>query len=782
MFRRGVVLLFVCCVAILSSCGVTRNIPEGYYLLNKVNVAADESSPIEERIASSELLKYIRQSPNKRLFGFNFYTWVYSKIDHEKDNWWNNVKRKVGEEPIYFNEVLTQRSQQNLDIYMDSQGFYSSSSSYEVDTLSKSKRANVLYKVNQGQPYRITKFDYEFRDSLLRPLIIADTVNSLIHIGDIFSVTLLERERDRVTKSLRSVGYFDFTVNNIEFRADTLIGNHSVDLKMIVKSALKGYDERGTAMFISNIRYRIGDVSILPNFDPTVMINDAEFLSSVDTMHYRGLSIIHERGEKPNVRPKVLRQMVPLTSGSIYDSNDVEQAYQNLMSLGYFKSARIGFRVDTTATAYSNGVDSLISSYILCTPSLKQSFNIELEGTTTSSFYGLYTTFGYQNRNIFKGAEAWNVDFTIGYEHMKARESDKKRATEFGVSTSLMFPRFVLPLPFSLYEGVVKPQTEVELSINMQDRPYYNRTLSSASIGYAWRNKRYSSFLVKPVSINVIDMKYIDDDYLAALNNDYLRNSFVTQFVGGLSMSYAYNSQSKNVNGNYSQLRLNMETAGNTIDLFERMLKKEKSESGDYYELFGIRYAQYYRADVNFSRSIALGASGKSSLVGRVYGGVGVAYGNSIAIPMDRLFYSGGSNSMRGWTPRTLGPGSVAEVADAIYPSQMGDLKFEINAEYRFPIWSFFNGALFMDVGNVWYLKDSDGIYDAESIFHFKNFYQQLGANTGVGLRVDIKFAILRLDWGIQLHNPNKPEGERWVIKDFKWGNGALNFGVGYPF
>ncbi len=767
-------------MVLVVSCGVTRNIPEGQYLLRRVNVESDLDSPIEERISASELEKYVRQTPNKRLFGFNFYLWIYSLANPEKDNWWNNIKRKIGEEPVYYDELLSQRSQQNLNIYMDSQGFYSSSASFDVDTLSRQKRANVIYRVKQGQPYRVKSLEYEFRDSLLRPLILADTVNSLIHTGDIFSVTLLERERDRITKSLRRVGYFDFTVNNIEFRADTLIGDHSVALQMIVKSALRGYDERGRAQYAPNIRYRIGDVSILPDFDPTVMITDEKFLSSIDTMSYRGLSIVHDKDSKPNVRPKVLRQMVPLTSGSIYDMNDVERAYQNLMSLGYFKSARIGFRVDTTNR--SNGVDSLLTSYILCTPSLKQSFNIELEGTTTSTFYGLYTTFGYQNRNIFRGAEAWSVDFTVGYEHMKAPDAVKKRATEFGLSTSLTFPRFVLPLPFSLYEGVVKPQTEVELSINLQDRPYYNRTLSSASLGYAWRNRGYSSFLVKPISINVIDMKYIDDSYLEALKNDYLRNSFQTQFVGGLTLGYAYNSQSKNPNGSYSQLRVNAETAGNTIDAFERMLNKDKSTSGDYYELFGIRYAQYFRADVNFSRSISLGSSNRSALVGRVYAGVGVAYGNSVAIPMDRLFYGGGSNSMRGWSPRTLGPGSVEEVADAVYPSQLGDLKFEVNAEYRFPIWGLFHGAIFADVGNVWYLKDSEGVYDPASIFHSTEFYKQLGANTGVGLRVDIKFAVLRLDWGVQLHNPNKTMGQRWVIKNFNWNNSAINFGVGYPF
>lgn len=415
----------------------------------------------------------------------------------------------------------------------------------------------------------------------------------------------------------------------------------------------------------------------------------------------------------------------------------------------------------------------------MCTPALKQSYDIQLEASTTSSFYGLNLSVGYQNRNIFRGAEAWDINVTMGYELMKAVNAVKRSATEVGLSTGLTFPRFLMPWVTRQFLQVMQPKTNVEVSVNFQDRPYYNRTLSSATWSYTWRNTGYSSYMIRPIDINVVDMNYISDAYLAELENDYLYNSYMTQLVAGLSLGYSYNNQMQNLGGNAAMLRIGFETAGNLFSVADRLSNASRNEDGQY-EIFSIPYAQYARADVDMSYKWALG--GDFALAGRLYGGVGYAYGNSTSIPFDRLFYSGGSNSMRGWTPRTLGPGSVAEAVDDLYPSQLGDMKLEANLEFRFPIWDTFHGATFLDVGNIWYLKDSEGVYDTASIFHGSTFLEQLGFNTGFGVRLDIQFVILRLDWGIQLHNPNKAEGERWVIKDFSLSNTALNFGVGYPF
>ena len=776
-----------------SACSVTRHIPEGSYLVQQVKVESDRTVPRRERIPASELEKYVRQSPNKRFLGTNFYVWLYEQANPAKENRWNEWKRKIGEAPVLLDQSLTQKSAENLKVYMDSKGFFNSQVSFRVDTVSRRKRAKVYYRTHQGAPYRIDSISYEFQDRFLEQIVLPDTSRTLLRQGAIYDVTVLDAERERVTEYLRDRGYYNFSVNNIMYLADTLGGGRKVDLRVVVKQYLSGYDARGKAVMDNNMVYRIDRINIFPDYDPTELRNDTTLFSRLDTTYYRGLNIIYEK--RPNLRPRVLRQTVPLYPNYIYNSSQVNRAYADLMSLGYFKSTRIAFeeqpqRVDSTnyvsfigssadstqTTLYTR--EGYLTCNILCTPTLRQSVKVDLEGSTTSSFYGLKATVGYQNRNIFRGAESFDMSFTAGYEFMKAPDARKKRATEFGITAGLTFPRFLAPWHMRRFRNVNQPRTKIEISVNFQDRPYYARTLSSAGLTYLWTNNRYSSFSLRPVDINVIDMtRPVDPEFLGSTQNKYLINSFSTQFIGGLSFGYSYNNQRKNFGGNATTVRFNGETAGNLIDAVEHAFFAPAAGK-DYYTIFGIQYSQYFRTDLSVSRKIMLGDV--TALVGHLYGGVAMAYGNSESVPFDRQFYCGGSNGMRGWAPRTLGQGSVANPHNA-FPVQTGDVKLEANLELRFPIWGMIHGATFFDVGNIWYIRQNPNEYSDDAVFHFDRFYRQLGFNTGLGLRFDIKFAVLRLDWGIQLHNPNNPAGERW-IHNFKWKNTALNFGVGYPF
>jgi len=625
------VLGFLC-----SACSVTRKIPEGQYLLQKVTIESDKSTPRKERITAADLEKYVRQTPNKRFLGTNFYVWLYEQANPGKQNWWNNWKRKIGQEPVLLDMSLTERSAQNLKVYMDTRGFFSSQATFEVDTTSRRRRAKVVYRTRQGEPYRIDSISYDFQDKFLEQIILPDTANTLIRPGRVFDIAVLDRERERVTAFLKERGYYNFTVNNIDYVADTLGGNHQVDVQVNIKQYLTGYNERGQAVMDNNMVYRIDRINVFPAYDPTVARTDSTFLSRLDTLYYRGLNIIYEK--HPNLRPAILRQSVPLYPNYVYNSAQVNRAYTDLMSLGYFKSAKIAFveqprsvdvtnyvsfigaSADSTQTRFTK--EGYLECNILCTPALKQSFKVDLEGSTTSSFYGLKATVGYQNRNIFRGAEALDVSFTAGYEFMKAPDAKKKRATEFGVTTGLTFPRFLVPWRTRRFRSVNQPKTKVELSVNFQDRPYYRRTLSSAGITYQWTNNRYSSFSLRPVDINVVDVNRLDSTFLGKTTNKYLKNSFRTQFIGGLSFGYSYNNQRKNLGGNATNIRFNLETAGNLIDAVDRLFYARPKE-GEPAKIFGIEYSQYFRTDLSVSRKIMLGEV--SALVGRLYGGVAMA-------------------------------------------------------------------------------------------------------------------------------------------------------------
>ena len=773
----------------LSACNVTRFLPSDAYLLQRVKIEEDKSAPRNERIKSDEVTKYLRQKPNKHFLGTDFYVWIYLMANPNKDNWWNNLKRNMGEEPVLLSMRDTERSSSNLKLYLDSRGYYSSEVDYSIDTTYRRKRAKVAFSLKQGKPYTISSIAYDFRDRMLEPIVLPDTTNTLLHTGDIFDIEVLEKERERIALYLRNRGYYNFSVNNIEYIADTLGGDRKVGVKVIIKQNLAGYDAQGEAIYNNHAIYNLRNINITPRYNAAIAKSNTDYFEAFDTITYKGLNVLFS-DKKPKVRPKVLRGAIPLYPESLYKYSQVSRTYSNLMSMGYFKSARINFTEvqDSLKLNKLNSIGEQLATTdynrknyldcdIYCTPALQQGIKAELEAATTSSFYGLTALVGYQNRNIFRGAEMLEVTGTAGYEYMKAPKSKKRHAMEFGVAASLSYPRFLLA-NYARRNNVLAPKTKFEISYNYQDRPYYRRGLSSISWVYSWRNSTNSSFMIRPIGINWVDVSYIDQDYFNSLQNQYLKYSFQSQLIVAISGSYILNKQYKAAPNNHTTLRANCELSGNVLNGIVHLLSKPVPGQG-YHELLGVRYSQYARADINASHKVMLGKV--TAIAARLYAGIAYAYGNSNAVPFDRLFYSGGSNSMRGWAPRTLGPGASPAPTNVVYPTQLGDMKLEANLEFRFPIWGMFHGATFFDLGNIWYINRKEANYEDSAVFHFNSFYKQLAFNTGIGVRLDIKFAILRLDWGIQLHNPNNPEGQRW-IHNFKWRNTSLNFGVGYPF
>ena len=779
----------------LAACNVTRSLPEGEYLLSKVSFRDDKSTPRDERITvdRDDLESYVRQSPNKRILGIDFYVWVYEKANPNKDNWINNTMRKIGEEPVLLDSVLTDKSIQNLQTYLHTRGYCQSSVRCDVDTTRRKRRAELTYTLHQGEPTRINELSYDFRDASLRSIILADTAATLLHIGDIFDITRLDSERERIATDLNNRGYLDFMVNNISYEVDTIGHQTKADVKMIIKPTLVDYDGRGAQVWSDNAVYRIRNVNVFPTYDPMLRSTGGfKANAKIDTTYYYGLNIIRDLNTTPQLRDAVLRRTIPIYPNYIYAVDQINHTNKELMSLGFFRNAKIDFTAvphDDTYVSYvgNDGDDSeihntreeYIDCNIYCTPALKQSAKVEVEASSTSTFYGFSATLGYSNKNVFRGAEAFDIAARFGFEFMYARDVKKRSAQELGITAGLSFPRFLAPFHTSPGMKISQPRTRLELAFDYQNRPYYRRNIFTTRWAYSWQQGDRSSIVLRPVDINWIDVKEVDEQFLADIDNQYLRTSFESQLTAGLSASFIYNTQRSDFDQNVTIVRANLESAGNLIQGLEHLFSKPAAGK-DYYEILGVRYSQYVRAELSASHKIDLGH--KMALAGRLFGGVGVTYGNSMgrSIPFDRMFYCGGANSMRGWVPRTLGPGNKPMVEDTSYPSQVGDVRLEANLEFRFPIWWIFHGALFLDAGNVWYLRDTEDS-SPEEVFHFNNFYRQLGFNTGAGLRIDATFVILRFDLGIQLHNPGRPEGERW-IHNFKWSNMALNFGVGYPF
>ncbi len=786
--RRKYSLVVVALMMIFAtSCSIRPFLAEGEYVLTQNKIESDRTIARDERITPSEISKYIKQRPSMDLF--NVRAWLYMNSDPEKHNLWHNLMRALGTPPVILDSTLTRRSAENIEAYIASRGFFGAEEEYSFRLNPSKRTAEVTYTTLQGEPYRIRSVRYNIEDDYIAKLLQNDTT-STIHRGDILDINALGEERSRISQLLRSEGYYDFSENNISYQIDTTLGNHEASVELVLRKHLASYNSEGEPIMENNPLYRIGSIRVLPNYNAAEAATNPDYLRSLDTLSYEGMEIVYS-GRRPNIRPSVLRRLVRLQSGSMYNDRRVTTTYDNLMSVDYIHSANIIFtpegrdkmrRVTYVGDHWSDTAETeegILDCEIRLSPALRQSYKIELETSTTSTFYGVATTLGYQNRNLFRGAELVDMSFTFGYELLKVEDPSLNRnSTELGGMVGITFPQFISLIDLDPAGRIHRPQTRLEFSINGQNRRYYDRVLSNVSFGYSWGDGKKSQFSLRPFDVSLVKMNYVSQSFLDRLQNPYLRDSYTTQMMAGVSGSYFYGSTNINGLSDYTTLRAGFATSGNLISGAKKLFGAEKSDG--HYTVFGIPYAQYLRGDVTWAQSVSIGDG--SSLVYRLYGGLIFPYGNSRneSLPADRLFYAGGVNSMRGWTVRTLGPGSSAEVNSG-YPSQFGNLRFEANVELRFPLGGIFDGAAFLDAGNVWYTPNIKGIPEGAE-FKFGKVLSDMALNTGVGLRLNLSVLVLRLDWGIQLHNPNKPAGERWVIAHPDIHNTALNFGIGYPF
>ncbi len=769
-------LAAVIALAAGTSCSVTRRIPDGQYLLKSNSIEADPATPRKERITAGELDRYVLQSPNRHFLGTNLYAWLHEQADPEKDTGWHRFLRRAGEEPVVWNPGKTTSSVDNLRTYIASRGFFSGEASVRVDTLRR-KKVKVTYTVTQGPSSRIGKIRYSFRDTLLRDLVMADSAATLLRSGDIFDTGTMDRERVRIADNLRNKGYYNFNVGHITYIADSTGSTRNgrvIDINMLVRRNLEGYNEDGSAIYGDHRVYRLGEIYIHSDYDP---LRDGIPGVSVhrDTVKTRGLNIIHDGRQE--VWSRLLRRAVRLRKGELYSASDVATTSSELMRWGTFRSVSVVFE-----PVPGTGV---LNCMIRCVPAQRHSIGVDFEASTAETFYGLRATLGYQNRNAFRGAELFDASITTGFEFMKATEGERKLSYELGANASITFPRFV----FWAVESnpkVQKPISMLALSANWQDRAYYSRTLFGFSWGYSWGMRRFENFTLRPFDVNLVRMGHLAESFVDLLGeNRYLLASYNDQMIAGISASYVYNDQPRNLAGGATVLRVNAETTGNLfsglVRLFDQPAKQVEGEK-EHYNIFGLRFSQYVRGDVSFSQKFMLGD--RTALAYRVQGGAIYSYGNSSSPPFDKLFFAGGVNSMRGWAVRTLGPGMVPEFEEKpVYPAQMGDVKLEANVELRFPVMRQFGAALFFDAGNIWYMRSKPDEYSDAAVFRPKTFLKQLALDGGIGARIDIGVVVLRLDWGIQLHSPGMAAGKRWIHQHkFNLKNTALSFGVGHPF
>lgn len=763
MKNRHLLKFHICVILSIAavSCSTTRVIPEGESRLvsNKLIIKNNNDSyPVKD------LNEYIKQKPNTNfILGWNPFINIYN-WENGKGKGWDKFVHKLGQKPVILDENLVESSCENLLNHLEYKGYYNSHVNDSIVT--RNKKSTVYYTVTLGKRYTIDSISYSIENDIVREYVMKDTSNSTIRRGDVLSESDLETESQRVASYMNNNGFYTFSKNHLFFEADTFrsAGNSALEI------SVRDYTRNESPSDSLRLRqYKFGKVYMTPvrrvSASTRYRLRRDSIENKLDTVNHRSVNIIS--AGKPLVRKSVLNRMNTIHTGDLYSQDAVAQTYKKLSNLGIFSSVNVQLEEKDSAQVETN---------IRLTPSALQGYKVNLEMSSNSSgLLGISPAISYSHKNLFRGGETFSLSFMGNFQFQF--NSDVK-STEFGISSSLSVPNFLL-LPDSWFKSGNIPRTEFILSYNYQDRPEYMRNIISASYGYTWSVANKYFFKVSPVQLSIVKLFNLSPEFYESLKDPFIKNSYNDHFDAGLGASFYYTTNSAvNPTSSYFYLRWQNDISGNLISLFNNMLPKDTEGNRT---VWGSPYSQYVRSEISAVYTWIFGSGSNQSLASRLLIGVGTGYGNSVALPFEKLFWSGGAYSLRAWQARSVGPGNAIMDDSFSIPNQTGNIKIEANIEYRFPLFWSIEGAAFIDIGNVWTSEKSSG-KDHEGIFRFNSFYKQLAADWGIGVRLNLGFTLLRLDCGFKIHDPSYSNSWLSIGEWFRKSNYGIQFGVGYPF
>jgi len=765
------------CLMVLSSCSSTRYVPEGELLLKQTRVARGGFS--DSHLSRNDFVHLQRQQPNERLLRFPLKLKMYSSVNRERKTWWTEFMQRVGEPPVIFDSLYADQTVQRMQQFLVNNGHFNSTVYYVVDSLRRAKTMRLVFHVNTGPGYRYRNVSLDIRDDSLANSLNDWPARTLIRSGQPYNVGILDAERARVTRRMQNIGFFNFRRDNIEYLIDSALNANLMDITMIVNPPRDSEHNR---------RYTFDEVYIFPDerpgrskenvFDTTIyrMPN-----SRTDTA-LQNYYFIHSKPLR--IKPHAIVSKLLIRPGETYSLNNVDRTYENLWDLRVFRSTNISMHAQPIDT---NNPQYLLNTSIEVQQALTWATEVNLDLTTSSGLQGTAANVALRNRNLFGGAEILSLQLRglveVQYLLNKNRRNefglDLINNFDVGLSANLEFPRFIVPFNFQ-QTSLHRPRTLVSVGYYYQLRPtLYNRQTINTSFAYSWRQPRFSHVLF-PLDINLVNisLKPAFADTIAVLSetNRRLRYQYDNHFIFAARYSFAFSGQT-NRPVSFNAFRFSIESSGNSLFLLSNLLNAKKNDSTGQYQFFNLPYAQYLRFDADLKRYWYL--TDNQVLVTRLMGGVGFAYGNFEVLPYEKGFFAGGNNNIRAWPLNFLGPGSYG-APDGSKIERVGDIVLVGNIEYRFPISGIFNGALFVDAGNIWLRNDSESF--PGGLFEWKNVPNDLAVGGGVGLRLDFNFFVIRLDAAVPLRDPAKPNGEKWVISNTQLRDFVLNFGIGYPF
>lgn len=716
------------------------------------------------------------------------------------------LRDDVGEAPVVMDSTLTARSVGQLKLYLSKEGYFDAQVSDTVffnrslpfsdrrGRKFKQPKAEVEYRIRAGKPYTLCNFGWSVDDLGIDSLLRSANSSSLLTVGMRFDADILDKERTRITDLLRRKGYLFFNRDLLQYVADTSVGNHEVDLQLrIERPAARG--KRGLTGTPEGSVYKLRRIGI----DMTEKVAFGANTPLPDTTTYKGDRYIFS-GHRPVYRPKALASSILLDSGAVFSQTIHDRTYRRLTNLRVFD--RVDITYDTTGTKALGVADCRITLM----PSKRQNLSLEGFGTNRGGFLGTSVSLNYRHKNLFRSMGSIQARMALGLEAQQSLDGKGSSAetgqgvakdvlfntVELGPEVAIRFPRFIIPF-LGTEERWPKTwgrRTAINIQYNFQRRPDYTRTLAKLNFGYEWNKSRTLTMDLYPAELNIIRIPIISNgfqDFIRTSNDAVLRDSYTDHVIAGGRASITLNTQDAAAHKrNVFLWRTMLQTSGNLLRLANEVTGQSQqadTAGNSFYTLAGVRFAQFAKveSDLRFYHVI----HAKSSLAFRADAGVGVPFGNLAVLPFESSFFSGGANGLRAWRARSLGPGSYSAPLDAF--DRVGEVRIEANAEYRFKLIGYLEGALFVDIGNIWDLRENPA--KPGSGFNLGKVPGELAFGSGIGARLNFDFFLVRFDLGLQTKDPALPQGQRWL---FQHKDSALatslahklnfNLGIGYPF
>lgn len=756
--------------------------PEGELLLDKVSIRVLDNDTMH----TETFINYLRQLPNHKVLGFaKLQLGLYNLSGKDSARWYNKWLRRIGQAPVIYDSTLTEAGRKQLETLMVNHGFLEASVSVDTIPSHKKKRMEVKYNITAGSPHTISSFTFESEDPAIEKLLLESFPEPIVTTGNALDRTMLDAARDRITSLLRNRGYYAFNKDAIGFIADTVAGSKEVDLTMVIRRPQGVTLSTGEMVGpTEHLKYNIDHIYFVTDYDGRKNGLDLNFADN-DTVRYKDIYVLY--GKDRYIKPGILEEKCFMKPGRPYNASEVDRTYQALSQLPILRYINIEMKPVST-------IDGTVwmDAYVLLSRNKKQSIGIELEGTNSEGDLGFGIGLTYQHRDLGNRSELFTAKFRTSYESLNGNFDGfvNNRYSEYAGEVGIMFPKFKAPFLSKSFKQRSRATTQLTLTTTYQERPEYTRVIAGAAWKYQWmtRNRNFNnSRTFDLVDINYVYLPRSTIDFIDVIapDNPLLRYSYEDHFI--MRMGYTYyltnrriptvNQNSFTLQPSVTTFRASAEMAGNLLYAISSLIGQKKEDGA--YKIFGIQYAQYVKGEVDYTYTRFL--TSRQAIAFHTGFGIEYPYGNSSMVPFEKRFYAGGANSVRGWSARTLGPGAYDaknEVVDFI--NQCGDIRLDLSFEYRFKLFWVFEGALFLDAGNIWTIKNYAN--QPGGFFRFRNFYKEIAAAYGAGIRMDFTYFLLRFDLGMKAHNPAVNQ-EPWPLIRPNWHRDAtFHFAVGYPF